>query len=133
MINEGIKGHIKLEDVSFKYESRHQYVFKKINVEIHPGQKVAFVGPSGCGKSTILQLLQRFYFPESGTITIDGQDIKDYDIHYLRSKFGVVSQEPVLFNGTFRENIKYNKYDANEEEIRLASAEANALAFIEGD
>jgi ATP-binding cassette subfamily B (MDR/TAP) protein 1 len=133
MIKEGIKGYIKLEDVSFKYESRHQYVFKNINVEIQPGQKVAFVGPSGCGKSTILQLLQRFYFPKSGKITIDGQDIKDYDIHYLRSKFGVVSQEPVLFNGTFRENISYNKYDATEEEIRLASAEANALAFIEGD
>jgi ATP-binding cassette subfamily B (MDR/TAP) protein 1 len=88
------------------------------------------VGPSGCGKSTILQLLQRFYLPLSGKITIDGVDIKDYDIHYLRSQIGVVSQEPVLFNGTFRENIKYNKYDATEEEIRAAAAEANALAFI---
>jgi ABC-type multidrug transport system fused ATPase/permease subunit len=78
--------------VSFKYDSRQQHVFKDINVEIHPGQKVALVGPSGCGKSTILQLLQRFYFPESGKITIDGVEIHDYDIHYLRSKFGVVSQ-----------------------------------------
>jgi len=83
-----------------------------MNFEIKPGHKIAFVGPSGCGKSTIMQLLQRFYLPESGTITIDGVDIKDFDIHYLRSKFGVVSQEPVLFNISFRENIKYNKYDA---------------------
>ena len=74
-----------------------------------PGQKVAFVGPSGCGKSTILQLLLRFYYPETGKILIDGLDIKDYDLHYLRSKFGVVSQEPTLFNGSFRDNIQYNK------------------------
>ena len=63
MINSGIKGHIKLENVAFKYESRQQHVFKNMNVEIRPGQKVAFVGPSGCGKSTIMQLLQRFYLP----------------------------------------------------------------------
>lgn len=122
MLKEGIKGHIKLENVSFKYESRSQHVFKNINVEISPGQKIAFVGPSGCGKSTILQLLQRFYMPESGKITVDGIDLKDFDIHYLRSRFGVVSQEPVLFNGTFRENIKYNKYDASEDEIRAAAS-----------
>ena len=77
-----------------------------------------------------MQLLQRFYFPNEGKITIDGEDIKDYDIHYLRSKLGVVSQEPILFNGSFRENIKYNKYDATEHEIRAASEESNALAFI---
>lgn len=115
MLTDGIKGHIRLHNVSFRYESRHQYVFKNMNVEIRPGQKVAFVGPSGCGKSTIVQLLQRFYIPEQGSITIDGIDIKDFDIHYLRSRFGVVSQEPVLFNASFRENIKYNKADATEE------------------
>src|SRR5438874_2086097 len=100
MLKEGIKGHIVLKNVSFKYESRQQYVFKNMSVEIKPGQKVAFVGPSGCGKSTIIQLLQRFYIPEEGSITIDGIDIKDFDIHYLRSRFGVVSQEPVLFNAS---------------------------------
>lgn len=114
MINSGIKGHIKLENVTFKYESRQQNVFKNMNVEIRPGQKVAFVGPSGCGKSTIMQLLQRFYLPTEGSITIDGIDIKDFDIRYLRSQFGVVSQEPVLFNASFRENIKYNKQNATE-------------------
>lgn len=85
-------GDIVLEDVDFKYESRNQYVFKNMALKIKKGHKVAFVGTSGCGKSTIIQLLQRFYFPVKGKITIGGIDIKDFDIHYLRSKFGVVSQ-----------------------------------------
>lgn len=102
MLTKGIKGHIRLNNVSFRYESRQQFVFKDMNVEVKPGQKVAFVGPSGCGKSTIIQLLQRFYLPTRGSIIIDGVDIKDYDIHYLRSQFGVVSQEPALFNTSFR-------------------------------
>lgn len=107
-------------------------MFKHLNISIQKGQKIAFVGPSGCGKSTIMQLLQRFYFKDEGTIVIDGEDIKDYEIHYLRSVFGVVSQEPTLFNGTFRDNIKYNLENATDEEIKAAANEANALAFIEG-
>ena len=75
---------------------------------------MAFVGPSGCGKSTIVQLLLRFYVPEEGSITIDGIDIRDFDLNYLRSQFGVVSQEPSLFNASFRENIRYNKLNATE-------------------
>lgn len=88
-----------------------------MELKIKKGHKVAFVGTSGCGKSTIIQLLQRFYYPTSGTIEINGINIKDFDIHYLRSKFGVVSQEPVLFNGSFAENIKYNKDDATMNQI----------------
>ena len=133
MLCEGIEGHIALKNVSFRYESRQQHVFRGLSLEIRPGQKVAFVGPSGCGKSTVVQLLQRFYLPEEGTITLDGRDIRDYDIAYLRSRFGVVSQEPTLFNASFRENIRYNKLDATEEQIRAAAAEANALSFIEGN
>lgn len=72
-----------------------------MNLRVKRGNKVAFVGTSGCGKSTIIQLLQRFYFPVKGKITINNIDIKDFDIHYLRNCFGVVSQEPVLFNGSF--------------------------------
>ena len=83
-----------------------------MNLKIPLGKKVAFVGTSGCGKSTIIQLLQRFYDPLEGEITINGINIKDFDIKYLRQTFGVVSQEPVLFLGSFRENIKYNKADA---------------------
>ena len=80
-----------------------------MNLRVKAGNKVAFVGTSGCGKSTIIQLLQRFYYPVRGKISIGGIDIKDFDIHYLRSCFGVVSQEPVLFNGSFADNIRYNR------------------------
>lgn len=79
-----------------------------MNLKIKIGEKAAFVGSSGCGKSTIIQLLQRFYEPEKGKITINNINIKDFDLHYLRSQFGVVSQEPVLFNGSFKDNIIYN-------------------------
>lgn len=98
---------------------------------IKEGDKSAFVGASGCGKSTIFQLLLRFYDPAAGKITINGIDIKDFDLHYLRNCFGVVSQEPILFNTSFRENIKYN-LDVSDEEMRMAAEEALALPFIEG-
>lgn len=133
MLKEGIKGHIQISEISFKYETRQQHVFTNMNLQICPGQKVALVGPSGCGKSTIMQLLQRFYMPDSGKISIDGIDIRDFDIHYLRSKFGVVSQEPALFNASFRDNIRYNLENANQQQIRGAAIEANALSFIEGN
>jgi ABC-type multidrug transport system fused ATPase/permease subunit len=109
MLTTGADGDIVLEEVDFKYDSRNEYVFQKMSLMVRRGTKVAFVGTSGCGKSTIIQLLQRFYFPEKGKIKINNIDLKDFDVHYLRSRFGVVSQEPVLFNGTFAENIKYNK------------------------
>ena len=102
-------------------------------MSIVPGSKVAFVGPSGCGKSTITQILLRYYEPEKGEIFLDGVNIKDYDIHYLRKLFGVVSQEPVLFNASFRENIRYNVATATDEDIRMAAQTSNALEFIEGN
>lgn len=83
------------------------------------------MGPSGCGKSTIHQLLQRFYDPNEGEIIIDGTNIRDYDIHHLRASLGVVSQEPVLFNDTIGENIRYNRFETIREEIVKASNEAN--------
>ena len=90
-------------------------MFRGMNLTVREGTKAAFVGTSGCGKSTIIQLLQRFYYPKSGDITINGIDIKDFDLHYLRNTFGVVSQEPVLFNGSFKYNIKYNLDKATDE------------------
>ena len=118
--------------MSFKYESRNDYVFENMNVKIKYGTKAAFVGASGCGKSTIMQLLLRYYEVNSGEILINGRNIKDFELHYLRSNFGVVSQEPVLFNASFKENIKYNLYEAKEEDIVEASRKANALSFIMG-
>ena len=91
---------------------------------------MAFVGISG---STIIQLLLRFYEPESGKITINSVDIRDYNIHYLRNIFGVISKEPVLFNGSFAENIRYNLTDISDERVRTAADEANAISFILGN
>jgi ABC-type bacteriocin/lantibiotic exporter with double-glycine peptidase domain len=92
MLKTQIKGHLQLKGVDFKYESRDEHVFTDMNLDIHAGWKVGFVGPSGCGKSTIHQLLQRFYEPTKGEILLDGINLKDYDIHFLRSSLGVVSQ-----------------------------------------
>ena len=101
-----ITGNIEFKNVWFKYPSREKQIFKGFNLKIDASKKVAFVGPSGCGKSTILGLLQRFYNPDQGEILLDGIDIKKYDLRHLRGSFGVVSQEPVLFNGTIEYNIK---------------------------
>jgi ATP-binding cassette subfamily B (MDR/TAP) protein 1 len=126
-----ISGEIEFRDVVFRYPSRERTVLNKISFKISPGQKAAFVGPSGCGKSTIMQLLLRFYEPQEGQIFLDGADITRYDLATLRSYFGVVSQEPVLFNATIRENIRYNAEGMDLEQIRKFAAQANALEFIE--
>ena len=100
MLKTPIEGNFVLKNISFKYESRDHKAVDDVSFEIKAGSKVGFVGPSGCGKSTIHQLLQRFYDPDEGEITIDGVNIRDFDIHHLRASLGVVSQEPVLFNDT---------------------------------
>jgi ATP-binding cassette subfamily B (MDR/TAP) protein 1 len=92
---------------------------------------VGFVGSSGCGKSTIHQLLQRFYDPAAGQILLDGVDIRDYDVHHLRSSLGVVSQEPVLFNDTIGSNIKYNRHGATHDDVVRAANEANFNPEVE--
>ena len=94
-------------------------------------QTVALVGESGCGKSTIIALLERFYDPDSGMVTLDGVDMKGLKVSWLRRQMGLVSQEPVLFNDTIRANIAYGKQgDATEEEIVAAANAANAHDFI---
>ena len=101
-----IRGDIEFRNVTFKYPSREKHVFKNFNLKINASTKVAMVGPSGCGKSTVLALLQRFYDVDQGEVLIDGVNIKRYDLRHLRESYGVVSQEPVLFNGTIEYNIK---------------------------
>nr|XP_033787111.1 ATP-dependent translocase ABCB1 [Geotrypetes seraphini] len=126
-----IKGDINFSNVHFSYPSRIDVpVLKGLNLEIHSGQTVALVGSSGCGKSTTVQLIQRFYDPENGEITIDGQDIRNLNTRYLREIIGVVSQEPVLFDTTIAENICYGREDVTMQEIESASKEANAYNFI---
>lgn len=94
-------------------------------MEIKEGSKVGFVGASGCGKSTIFQLLQRFYEPNSGHILVDGLDIRDYDIHHLRTTFAMVSQEPILFNDTIANNIRYNLPSVSQEDLLQAATQSN--------
>jgi len=114
-----IKGDIRIEDVCFSYTPETP-VLKNINLHIKEGETFAFVGPTGAGKSTIAKLITRFYDPTSGTICIDGFDLKDITIHSLRSQLGVVPQEPFLFHGSIRDNVAFSRPDATEEEIREA-------------
>mgnify|MGYP000879381875 CR=1 FL=1 len=100
-----IVGEIEFRNVKFEYPTRKKQIFDGLSFTINANTKVALVGPSGCGKSTIMQLLLRFYDVDEGEILIDGKNIKEYDIHHLRKSFGLVSQEPFLFNGTVEENI----------------------------
>lgn len=131
---ESVKGEIELRHISFKYPTRPDIqIFRDLSLTIHSGQTVALVGESGSGKSTVISLLQRFYDPDSGLIMLDGIEIQNLQLRWLRQQMGLVSQEPVLFNTTIRANIAYGKEgDATEAEI-LASAEmANAHKFISG-
>lgn len=126
-----VMGDIEFRNVSFKYPTRDAQVFENLTFTIKAGQKVAFVGPSGSGKSSVLQLLLRFYDNYEGDIFVDGKNIRDYDVREFRKSFGVVSQEPVLFNGTISENIKYNSEGIKHEDVKEAARQANALGFIE--
>jgi ABC-type multidrug transport system fused ATPase/permease subunit len=118
--------------VGFTYPSRKEMkVLKGVSFTANFGQKIAIVGPSGVGKSTIASLLLRFYDIESGEILVDGKNITDYDLENLRGNMSIVPQDVILFGGTIKENIAYGKPDATEEEIILASKQANALNFIE--
>ncbi|XP_044945695.1 phosphatidylcholine translocator ABCB4 isoform X2 [Mustela putorius furo] len=105
-------------------------ILKGLNLTVESGQTVALVGNSGCGKSTTVQLIQRLYDPDEGRINIDGQDIRTFNVRYLREIIGVVSQEPVLFSTTIAENIRYGRGNVTMDEIKKAVKEANAYDFI---
>ncbi|WCJ22613.1 ABC transporter B family member 11 [Euphorbia peplus] len=132
LTSENMRGDIEFEHVSFKYPSRPDIqIFQDLSLTIHSGKTVALVGKSGSGKSTIISLLQRFYDPNSGHITLDGVEIQKFQLRWLRQQMGLVSQEPVLFNDTIRANIAYGKDgSATEAEILAASELANAHNFI---
>lgn len=126
-----MKGHIKLRDVFFSYPARpDQMILKGLSLDIEAGKTVALVGQSGSGKSTIIGLIERFYDPMKGSISIDNCDIREFNLRSLRSHIALVSQEPTLFAGTIRDNIVYGKKDASEDEIRKAARLSNAHEFI---
>lgn len=124
-------GHIEFKDVSFCYPSRPDVViFDKLCLDIPAGKIVALVGGSGSGKSTVISLLERFYEPLAGEILLDGNNIRELDLKWLRQQIGLVNQEPALFATTIRENILYGKDDATIEEIARAAKLSEAMSFI---
>ncbi|UJR22125.1 hypothetical protein I4U23_025189 [Adineta vaga] len=128
---ETIKGDIEFENITFTYPMRQDApVLRKLSITIPSGKTMALVGSSGCGKSTAIQLIQRFYDPESGRILLDGRNITRLNVAWLRSHIGVVSQEPVLFTGSIEDNIRYGKPDATDEEVEAVAKMANAHDFI---
>ncbi|KAH9803368.1 ABC transporter B family member 15 [Citrus sinensis] len=132
-IKRQMRGRIELKNVFFAYPTRpDQMILKGLSLKIEAGKTVALVGQSGCGKSTIIGLLERFYDPLKGSVFMDEQDIRNYNLKQLRSHIALVSQEPTLFAGTIRENIAYGKADARESEIKKAAVLANAHEFISG-
>lgn len=126
-------GEITIQDVDFRYPSKQTRVLRKLNLTIPANKKIALVGHSGCGKSTITNLLLRFYDVSSGSLKIDGIDIRDYNIAELRRQIGFVMQEPVLFNVSIKDNILYGNKDATDLEVRQVAEQANALQFIESN
>ena len=124
-----IKGDVVLENVTFGYNP-DKTILKDINLYAHAGQKVAFVGSTGAGKTTITNLLNRFYDIQEGRITIDGVDLKKYKRKSLRSQIAMVLQDTHLFSGTVRENIRYGRPDATDEEVEQAARTASAHSFI---
>ncbi|MFC1837362.1 lipid A export permease/ATP-binding protein MsbA [Thermodesulfobacteriota bacterium] len=125
-----VRDTIEFSDVRFIYENNTE-VLKSINLKVKTGEVLAIVGSSGGGKSTLVNLIPRFYDVSSGSLTIDGTDIRDVTFKSLRDQIGVVTQQTILFNDTVRNNIAYGSTDASEEQIRAAARAAHALDFIE--
>ncbi|XP_073437558.1 ATP-dependent translocase ABCB1-like isoform X5 [Dendrobates tinctorius] len=128
---EKLKGDIEFKNIHFTYPSRPDVqVLLGLNLKVPAGKTIALVGTSGCGKSTVMQLLQRFYDPTEGEVTVDGHDIRSLNVKWLRENIGVVGQEPVLFGTTISENIRYGREGVTDEEIKQAARTANAYDFI---
>uniref|UniRef100_A0AAX7T9E2 Bile salt export pump n=1 Tax=Astatotilapia calliptera TaxID=8154 RepID=A0AAX7T9E2_ASTCA len=126
-----VKGDIEFHNVTFHYPSRPEVkILDQLNVVVKSGETTAFVGSSGAGKSTAIQLIQRFYDPKEGMVTLDGHDIRGLNIQWLRSLIGIVEQEPVLFATTIAENIRYGRPGVSDKDIITAAKEANAYNFI---
>ena len=134
-LSSQLEGNIAVTGGEFRYPTRPDVqVLNRINLAVKAGQKVALVGESGCGKSTMIQLIQRFYDLDGGSLKIEEQDIKKLNVPFVRSKLGIVSQEPVLFDRTIADNIRYgdNTRDVSMEEVIEAARKANIHSFVSG-
>ena len=127
-------GAVTVKDVQFSYPARPDVkVLQGINLSLSPGKTLALVGPSGCGKSTVVSLIERFYDPLGGSLTLEDVDLRDLNLHWLRSQIGIVSQEPVLFDASIAENIRYGALfrEVSDEEVIESAKSANIHSFIE--
>jgi ATP-binding cassette subfamily B (MDR/TAP) protein 1 len=128
-----LKGHVQLKNVHFSYPGRSAVVLDDLTLDVPASSFVALVGHSGCGKSTVISLASRLYHPTSGSITVDGVDLEDLDVHSLRTQLSVVAQEPVLFSGSIRENLCMGLplgEEVSEERIAKACQDANIESLI---
>jgi ATP-binding cassette subfamily B protein/subfamily B ATP-binding cassette protein MsbA len=120
---------LRFDNINFQYHP-DKPVLRDVSLEVRAGETIAIVGPNGCGKTTLLQLLPRFYEPTAGSITIEGVDIRNVGLRDLRSRFGLVSQETLMFNDTVANNIRYGAPEATQAEVEAAARKAHAHAFI---
>lgn len=133
-LQEKVTGEVAVKDVQFSYPARPDVkVLQGLSLSLSPGKTLALVGPSGCGKSTIVSLIERFYDPLGGSLTLENIDLRDLNLHWLRSQIGIVSQEPVLFDASIAENIRYGALfrEVSDEEVIEAAKSANIHSFIE--
>lgn len=127
---EGLEGRVEFEHVRFGYNPNHT-IIHDFNAKVDSGQKIAIVGPTGAGKTTMIKLLMRFYDVNSGSIKVDGHDLKEFNRSELRQMFGMVLQDTWLFNGTIEDNIRYGKLDATHEEVVEAAKAAHVHRFVQ--
>ena len=129
-----MSGAVAVKDVQFSYPARPDVqVLQGLSLSLSPGKTLALVGPSGCGKSTVVSLIERFYDPSTGSLTLENIDLRDLNLHWLRSQIGIVSQEPVLFDASIAENVRYGALfrEVSDEEVIEAAKSANIHSFIE--
>lgn len=125
-----IKGEVEFRDVTFSYDDDDTHVLEDVSFKVKPGETIALVGPTGAGKTTIVNLISRFYDVQEGDILIDGHSVRDVSVASLRSQMGVMTQDNFIFSGTVRENIRYGRLDATDEEIEEAARATGAHEFI---
>jgi ATP-binding cassette subfamily B protein len=131
VVKDRLEGRVEFRNVSFSYEGA-QPALREVSMSAEPGQMIGLCGKSGAGKSTLVNLLCRFYDVTEGQILIDGIDVRDYDVKFLRRQIGLVLQEPYLFHGTIADNIRYGNVEASEEAVVAAARAANSHDFIVG-
>ena len=125
-----VRGQVDFNDVVFRYEPDGRAILNLVDLHVHPGQTVALVGPTGAGKTTIINLLSRFYDVAEGSVTIDGHDVRSVTLESLRRQMGVMLQDTFIFSGTIRDNIRYGKLNATDEQIERAAKAVHAHEFI---